>query len=220
MAPIDVALVDDYEVVVHGLAAMLRNYQERIRIVEMDLNTEVDASVDIALYDSFANAQGDSGEVRGLVTNPAVGKMVVYTWNFDQHRIDASLANGVHGYVSKSLPAADLVAALEQIQRGGTRIHPGPATAAGPRPIAGDWPGREEGLSQREAEVLALITQGLSNDQIAERTALSPNSIKTHIRNCYRKIGVTSRTQAVLWGVEHGFMPTRTRLRRRGGAAQ
>lgn len=211
MTPIDVALIDDYEVVVHGLAAMLRNYRSRIRIVELDVDVPVQASVDLALFDSFANPQGDSGEVRELVQNPAVAKTVVYTWNFDQHRIAASLANGVAGYVSKALPAAELVAALEEIHRGGRQVYPAPAGASAPRPVAGDWPGREEGLSQREAEVLALITQGLTNDQIALRTALSANSIKTHIRNAYRKIGVTSRTRAVLWGVDNGFLPARGR---------
>ena len=68
-----------------------------------------------------------------------------------------------------------------------------------------DWPGREEGLTEREAEIIALITQGKSNDEIAAVSYLSKNSIKSYIRSAYRKIGVTSRTQAVLWGVDHGF---------------
>ena len=68
-----------------------------------------------------------------------------------------------------------------------------------------DWPGRSEGLSDREAEIIALITQGKSNAEIAALTYLSINSVKTYIRTGYRKIGVSSRTQAVLWGIEHGF---------------
>ena len=71
----------------------------------------------------------------------------------------------------------------------------------------GDWPGRAAGLSSREAEIIALITQGLSNQEIADRAYLSINSIKTYIRSAYRKIQVTSRSQAVLWGVENGFKP-------------
>ena len=54
---------------------------------------------------------------------------------------------------------------------------------------------------------MALITQGRNNADIAAMTFLSINSIKTHIRNAYRKMGVASRTQAVLWGIEHGFRP-------------
>ena len=75
-----------------------------------------------------------------------------------------------------------------------------------------DWPGRQEGLSDRESEILALITQGKSNTEVARLTFLSPNTVKTYIRSVYRKIGVASRTQAVLWGVAHGFTPDHHRI--------
>jgi DNA-binding CsgD family transcriptional regulator len=71
------------------------------------------------------------------------------------------------------------------------------------------WPGRDAGLTAREAEVIALITQGLSNQEIAEHASLSINSVKSYIRTSYRKMGVTSRTNAVLWGLDHGFSPER-----------
>jgi len=61
------------------------------------------------------------------------------------------------------------------------------------------------GLTQRELEVLELVTVGCSNDEIAKRLFLSINSVKSYIRTGYRKIGATRRTQAVLWGVEHGL---------------
>ena len=77
-----------------------------------------------------------------------------------------------------------------------------------------DWPGRQEGITDRESEILALITQGKSNAAVAELTYLSPNTVKSHIRSVYRKIGATSRTQAVLWGVEHGFTPDHRRIDR------
>lgn len=70
-----------------------------------------------------------------------------------------------------------------------------------------DWPGRAEGLSQREGEVLALITQGKTNAEIAGLVYLSANSIKSYIRSAYRKIGVNTRVEAVLWGVDHDFRP-------------
>ena len=75
-----------------------------------------------------------------------------------------------------------------------------------------DWPGRSEGLTARESETLALITQGKSNAEVAANMFLSTNSVKSYIRSTYRKIGVTSRTQAVLWGIEHGFQPDRHRI--------
>ena len=77
---------------------------------------------------------------------------------------------------------------------------------------------KEEGLTDRESEVLALITQGMSNAEVADLTYLSPNTIKTYIRSIYRKIEVESRTQAVLWGVEHGFRADKRRIEHwRGG---
>ena len=67
--------------------------------------------------------------------------------------------------------------------------------------------GRDEGLTAREAEVLSLITMGLSNAEIAHQLVLSVNSVKSYIRSCYRKIYAESRSHAVLWGVAHGLRP-------------
>jgi DNA-binding CsgD family transcriptional regulator len=74
--------------------------------------------------------------------------------------------------------------------------------------VPGDWPGRSDGLTAREAEVVALITQGLSNTEIATRCYLSINSVKSYIRGAYSKIEVTSRSQAVLWAIQHGLLMT------------
>ena len=68
-----------------------------------------------------------------------------------------------------------------------------------------DYVGQDVGLSRREAEVLALVVRGLSNNDIAAALFLSINSVKTYIRSTYRKIGVTTRSQAVAAGMEHGF---------------
>ena len=67
---------------------------------------------------------------------------------------------------------------------------------------------RAEGLAKltgREVEVLTLICRGLSNAEIARSLFLSPNSVKSYIRTAYRKMGVASRSQAVVWGLEHGL---------------
>jgi NarL family two-component system response regulator LiaR len=206
---IRIAIVDDYEVVVRGLAAMLRAYGDDVEIVELNANTTVDDRVDIALYDSFANPQGDKDQVRELAANPAVGRVVVYSWNVESRLVRSALANGAGGYIAKGLPAAKLVAALRAVHDGTETIHLGGSRT---KVAAGDWPGREEGLTQRESEVLALITQGLSNVEIAERAGLSINSVKTYIRSGYRRIGVSTRAQAVIWGAGHGFLPDRIRV--------
>ena len=58
-----------------------------------------------------------------------------------------------------------------------------------------------------KSEILALITQGMSNADVARLTYLSPNTVKSYIRSVYRKIGATSRVEAVLYGISHGFAP-------------
>ncbi len=199
---IRVALVNDDDVVVHGLNAMLRNYHDVIEIAELDAGTPVSVPVDIALYDTFAVAQGNSDGVRRLVANPLVKQVAVYTWNFQPWLTKETLALGVRGYLSKSLPADKIVQAISAVHAGQVVVSPsvGRSTL-----IGGDWPGREEGLTAREAEVISLISMGLSNQEIAERTVLSLNSIKSYIRSAYRKIDVDSRSKAVLWGLAHGM---------------
>ena len=209
-APITVALVDDYDVVLTGLAHMLDRYRDRVLIVEIDANTSVVDVADIVLYDSFAQPESDQEEISTLVANPRARRVVVYTWNFHPDLVESARRQGVHGYLSKTLSARDLVAALEAVHGGETVISDPPARA---RSAVGlDWPGRGEGLTDREAEILALITQGKSNAEVARLTFLSPNTVKSYIRTIYRKIEVGSRTQAVLWGVDHGFTPDHHRI--------
>jgi DNA-binding NarL/FixJ family response regulator len=214
--PIKVALVDDYDVVVIGVANMLDRYRDRVVIAELDSTMPVDDPVDIVLYDSFAQPESDHEEIAVLVANPRARRVVVYTWNFHPDLIASAQQHGAHGYLSKTLPARELVAALEAVHAGETVVSDVPSRA---RSAVGlDWPGRGEGLSDRESEILALITQGMSNADVARLTYLSPNTVKSYIRTIYRKIGVGSRTQAVLWGVEHGFIPDHHRIEHwRGG---
>ncbi len=214
--PIRVALVNDYDVVVLGLARILERYDDRLVIAEIDTNQTVVDVVDLVLYDSFAQPESDRGEIADLVANPRAGAVVVYTWNLHPQLVERARTQGARGYLSKALPARDLVDALEALHRGEVVVS---APDRRVRAVTGsDWPGREEGLTDREAEVLALITQGMSNAEVADLTYLSPNTIKTYIRSIYRKISVESRTKAVLWGVEHGFQPDKRRIEHwRGG---
>ena len=75
---------------------------------------------------------------------------------------------------------------------------------------ASDVLGHDVGLSPRESSVLALVTRGFSNQEIADKLYLSINSVKTYIRSAYRKVGVTSRAQAVAWAIQHGFSAERS----------
>jgi DNA-binding NarL/FixJ family response regulator len=214
--PITVALVDDYDVVLMGVAKMFDRYRDRVVIAELDSNMGVEDAVDIVLYDSFAQPESDQEEIAVLVANPRARRVVVYTWYFHPDLVESARQQGAHGYISKTLPARELVAALEAVHAGETIISDVPPRV---RSAVGlDWPGRGEGLSDRESEILALITQGKSNAEVAKLTYLSPNTVKSYIRTIYRKIDAGSRTQAVLWGVKHGFTPDHNRIEHwRGG---
>jgi DNA-binding NarL/FixJ family response regulator len=204
-SPITIAVVDDYDVVVLGVARMLEQYPDRVRVAELSTTQTVDRPVDIVLYDAFAQPETDTADLGQFLANPLAGRTAVYTWNFHPQLIDQVRQQGLHGYLSKAMPARDLVTSLERIHAGEVVVSDPPGRARSATGL--DWPGRAEGLSDRESEILALITQGKSNADVAAITFLSPNTIKSYVRTIYRKIGVTSRTQAVLWGVRHGFMP-------------
>jgi DNA-binding CsgD family transcriptional regulator len=73
-----------------------------------------------------------------------------------------------------------------------------------------NWPGRSEGLTDRESEILALITQGHSNAELATLTYLSPNTVKSYIRTIYRKIDVTRRTRRFYGASSTASHPTIT----------
>jgi DNA-binding NarL/FixJ family response regulator len=214
--PLTIALVNDYDIVVMGIAHILQPYEDRVVIAELDTNVAVSDAVDIVLYDCFGQPESDHDQIGVLIGNPRAHRVAVYTWNFHPDLIDSACRQGVHGYLSKALPARDLVAALEAIHGGDIVISNPPLRAHSTSGL--NWPGQSEGLTDREAEILALITQGHSNAEIAALTYLSPNTVKSYIRTLYRKIGVTSRTQAVLWGVRHGFTPDHNRIEHwRGG---
>jgi DNA-binding NarL/FixJ family response regulator len=208
--PVRVALVDDYDVVVVGVANMLDPYRDRVLIAELDTGRAVKDDVDVVLYDSFAQPESDHDEIAVLVSNPHAQRVAIYTWNFHDELVRTARELGVSGYLSKALPARDLVAALEAVHAGDIVISDPPHKKGSSSGL--DWPGRREGLTDREAEILALITQGKSNADVAAQTYLSPNTVKSYIRTLYRKIGVASRTQAVLWGVDHGFTPDHHRI--------
>jgi DNA-binding NarL/FixJ family response regulator len=208
--PIRISLVNDYEVVLVGLAHMFDRFSDRVVVVEMDMRDPVLEDVDVALYDNFGQGEADQDDIQALIDNPHARRVAVYTWNFHQELVTAAVQRGVTGYLSKTLPADELVDALERVHRGELVISAPPRSEC--LAVGQEWPGRSDGLSERESEILAFITQGKSNAEVAALTYLSINSIKTYVRSIYRKIGASSRTQAVLWGVERGFLPQHRRI--------
>lgn len=204
--PLTVAIVNDYEVVVRGVHAMLAPFADRIQVVELAAQVPAEQPVDVTLYDTFSEPQVD-GEEFDDVLREDPGAVVVYSWNVHPALVEVALAKGCRGYLDKSLGGEDLVRALERVADGEIVVSASAGDQGEPVLVAGEWPGRSRGLSAREAEIVSLITQGLTNNDIAARTYLSINSVKTYIRTAYRKMGVTRRSQAVRWGLEHGMAP-------------
>jgi NarL family two-component system response regulator LiaR len=141
-------------------------------------------------------------------------KVAIYSWNLHHELVQESLDAGAAGYLSKGMDAEELVEAIERIHAGQTVV-PSAGGSVNPKPDSA-YPGKDQGLTVRESEIIALITQGLSNREIAERSYLSINSVKTYIRTAYRKMDVQRRSQAVLWGLDHGFAPDHVRIRNPG----
>lgn len=208
LRPIRVALVNDYEIVVAGVAALLAPHHDRVQVVEMVVGAPpAHGAVDVVLYDTFGQAQADHVVVEDLIPPGSTAKVVIYSWNLQETLLDRARSAGVAGYVSKSATAEELVATLERVH-GGDQVFaeadPGTPTAE-----LGRWPGQDVGLTARESEILALICQGLSNEEICGRAFVAMNTVKTHVRHVYRKLGVARRSQAVAWGLQHGFEPDR-----------
>ena len=206
--PIRVAVVDDYELVVMGVARMLAPYHGRVQVVELDANDDVDRAVDVALYDSYAQGEANRSDIDGVIANPRVGCVAMYTWNCAPDLVTAAFSRGAAGYLGKGLTSEALVDAIERIHGGQTVLAiDGDGYRRRRSASELDWPGRDLGLTARESEALALATQGFTVARIAETMYLSTNTVKTHLRQVYRKLGFTNRAQAVLWGAAQGFSP-------------
>jgi DNA-binding NarL/FixJ family response regulator len=118
----------------------------------------------------------------------------------DRHVIESSFRRGARGYIRKTVNPFDLPAAIRQIVDD-TVIH----RSLSPRK---DGSVRQaSGLSEKEAAVLAELSQGRSNKEIAARLWLSEQTVKFHLRNIYRKLGITSRTEALRFAYEHDLVP-------------
>ncbi|WP_201466534.1 helix-turn-helix transcriptional regulator [Janibacter melonis] len=205
--PIRLAVLNDFEVVALGVAAMLADYPHRVRVVGVNVHLYVPEPVDIVLYDAFARTTEGVDLDLGLVTgNALVDRTVLYTWQVTPESVRFAERRGLAGVVSKSVRAGRLVEALERIHLGENVI----LTADDDEPYDdqptwNDWPGRVQGLTPRQSEIVTMIVAGQNNKAIAKSCYLSSNSVKSYIRAAYRTMGVCSRTQAVLWGIDHGF---------------
>jgi NarL family two-component system response regulator LiaR len=207
-APVAVAVINDYPVVTAGIAALLGPLEHRIRVEEFPGQLPPRGRVEVVLYDAFGHPEPEI-RLKEILTETGA-KVLVYSWATEQAQLDAVRRIGAAGFLSKTVDAEEIVAAVETVHAGRT-LWPDPTPPATPE--AGEmpsWPGQAEGLTAREGEIVSLIVAGLSNQQIAQSCYLSINSVKTYVRTAYRKMGVQTRAHAVLWGIDHGFRVVRS----------
>jgi DNA-binding NarL/FixJ family response regulator len=127
--------------------------------------------------------------------------VVLYTFGVDRNLTDEALRRGVKGVIWKGTAADALVDDLLRISRGDTVIDLPFGLSAPPKPPA-SWPFRTSGLSLRESEVLAHVSAGRSNREIAGILFISSETVKTHVRSLLRKLSVANRTEAAWTAVQ------------------
>lgn len=199
-----VSVVNDYPLVVAGVEALLGPYSDRVLVVPSPLADRPADAVDVALFDTFGSGPGWERRCADLAADPAVGAVAVYSFITHPRAVDEALAAGARGFLSKTLVGDALVTGIERIAAGERVTIVDADSDPDPGPVS-PWPAGDAGLSPREAEMLALITRGLSNEEIAGACYLSINTVKSYIRDAYRKIGVATRPQAVAWAMGHGL---------------
>jgi DNA-binding NarL/FixJ family response regulator len=193
--PVRLTLANDFDLVVAGLTALLAPFRHRVEVVDWVIVGEdpPEQPVDVLLFDTYGRHGLGLSDVEELAANPLARHVLVYTWEANPELIERTLATGVSGLASKALTADELVAVIERVARGERVV----ATSSRHARVVADWPGRTAGLTSRESEILALVIQGLRNDDIAEALFLGVNTVKTHLKSLYRKIGARNRAEAV-----------------------
>ena len=213
--PVRIVLVDDHEMVIEGLKAMLTAFASRVTVVGQAVGAEkamdviADLDPDIVLCD--VRMQGSSGlDLCQRLRERDPGRRVVMLSVYDDEQyLFPALRVGAAGYLLKSISSEELVRQLEFVHTGATAIDPVMAARAVDTAarLQRDefWPGARQGLTQRESEILALVVNGLSNRAIAAKLVIGDETVKTHLSSLYRKLGVSDRTGAVATALREGI---------------
>jgi len=213
--PIRVVLVDDHQMVLDGLTAMLRPQAERIQIV----GTASEPARALAVVEELRPAvvlldvrlHGASGLdlCEDLLAASPGTKVVFLTVYDDEQYLFQGLRAGASGFLLKRVTGPDLLRHLERVLDGEIAIDPGlmgRVALSAARLHSGEyWPGAHLGLTQRESEVLGHMVRGLSHRAIAQQLIVGEETVKTHARAIYRKLGVPDRAQAVATALREGM---------------
>jgi DNA-binding NarL/FixJ family response regulator len=213
-AALRVVIIDDHQMVLDGLKAMLDPYSEQLQIVGESSDPQDALAVvhelqpDAVLLD--IRLRGSSGlDLCGDILAAAPQCKVVFLTVYDDEQyLYQALRVGAAGFLLKRIRGGELVDYVRRICDGEVLIDPalaGRVALSAARLRSGEfWPGAHLGLTQRESEVLALLVAGLSNRAIAARLVVSEDTVKTHSRAIYRKLGTSDRAGAVAIALREG----------------
>jgi DNA-binding NarL/FixJ family response regulator len=211
-----VVLADDQRVVREGLATLL-GMLPGIEVVGTASDGEDACALvdrlepEVVLMDlRMPRCDGVEATRRLRETHPRSRVIVLTTYADDRSVVDA-LRAGARGFLTKDAGAEEIRRAIGAVARGEAAIDPAvqhhlvEAVASGPPAEQTAAPELPDGLTPREAEVLALIADGLSNAEIAARLVVSEATVKSHINHAFGKIGARDRAQAVTYAYRHGL---------------
>lgn len=200
-----VAAANDYELVIEGLAGMLGRYSDRIRVADsIRVGEALDEPVDVALYDTYGRRGVAADSLKRLIETRGVCRVALFSLDLGDQTVDEALTAGAAGVICKSLRAALVVDALQRIAAGESVIARATSTDLVESEL--EWPGRAEGLTARESEVLVLAAEGLTNAEIGALLYLGRETVKTHVSRALQKLSLRNRTQAAGFVLEaRGF---------------
>ncbi len=213
VAPITVVIVDDHQMVLDGLKAMLAPYQDQLRIVGEASEPATALALATGLKPDAMLLDVRLRDASGLdlcadILKATDCKVVFLTVYDDEQYLYQALRVGAAGFLLKRIKGGELVDYLRRICDGEVLIDPslaGRVALSAARLRSGEfWPGAHLGLTQRESEVLSLLVAGLSNRAIAMKLVVSEETVKTHSRGVYRKLGVSDRAGAVAVALREG----------------
>ena len=201
---IRILVVDDHELVRAGLVTLLDSAPDVEVVGQAADGDEVvvaalAAQPDVVLMDLSMPRVDGVAATRALVAALPGVRVVALTSFTDRRRVTDVLAAGAVGYLLKDSAPDELIAAVRAAAKGHSPLDPRVASAL--LPHAGGHP--SEQLSAREREVLGLAARGMANKQIGRALGISERTVKVHLGNVFKRIGVGDRTSAALWAREH-----------------
>jgi DNA-binding NarL/FixJ family response regulator len=215
--PVRLVLANDDHIIVEGLRAMLLPYDDRVIVVgtavgepEIEMTADLRDDADVMLIDAFSRTAGGIDAAAKVLAQDPPFAVAVFTDADDMRLMLQALRLGVQGYLLKSASPGELVDMVVRLAMGETVVDPGLATEAAilaARAVdLGDWPGAHLGLTRREAELLTLLGHGRNPVDIAGELGVSTETVRTHTRNIYRKLGVNDRAAAVAVAWREGLV--------------